>query len=59
MLRLGNVADYRGLRPLETYVPRSHNFEKQVIGLINHLYVRYPVPSFLYPVCHDIDPLDS
>ncbi len=42
---------YHALRPAETYVPRSHNLDKQLTGLLNHLFVRYPVPSFLYQVC--------
>ncbi len=42
---------YHALRPAETYVPRSHNLDKQITGLINHLFVRYPVPTFLYQAC--------
>ena len=41
------------LRPAETYVPKSHNLDKQLYGLINHLFVQYPVPPFLYAVCFD------
>jgi hypothetical protein len=36
------------LHPINTYIPKSHNLEKQMYGLINHLFVRYPVPAFLY-----------
>lgn len=36
-----------------TYVPRSHNLDKQLTGLINHLFVQYPVPLFLYQVFFD------
>jgi len=39
------------LRPAETYIPKSHNLDKQIIGLLNHLFVRYPVPYFMYQVC--------
>jgi hypothetical protein len=39
------------LRPVNTYVPKSHNLDRQVTGLLNHLYVRYPVPGFLYAAC--------
>lgn len=44
------IYDYR-IRPLETYPNRSYNPEKQIYGLIKHLYVKYPVPDFLYDVC--------
>jgi hypothetical protein len=36
------------LRPAENYVPRSHNLDRQLTGLLDHLFVRYPVPPFLY-----------
>ena len=36
-----------------TYVPRSHNLDKQLYGLIDHLFVQYPVPLFLYAVFFD------
>lgn len=39
------------LRPAEAYVPRSHNLARQLTGLIDHLFVWYPVPGFLYQVC--------
>lgn len=39
------------LRPAEGYVPRSHNLDRQLTELIEHLFVQYPVPSFLYQVC--------
>ena len=39
------------LRPADQYVPRSHNLDRQLTGLINHLFVQYPVPDFLYQVC--------
>lgn len=41
------------IRPLETYPNRSYNSEKQIYGLIRHLYVKYPVPDFLYDVCRN------
>lgn len=41
------------LRSATTYVPRSHNLDKQLYGLINHLFVQYPVPLFLYAVFFD------
>jgi len=47
MIDTGGLTD-RKLRPAETYVPASHNVDRQVTGLINHLFVKYPVPSFLY-----------
>lgn len=39
------------LRPAEGYVPRSYNLDRQLTGLIDHLFVQYPVPGFLYQVC--------
>ena len=50
MLSLTGIR-YHALRPAETYVPRSHNLDKQLTGLLNHLFVKYPVPDFLYQVC--------
>ncbi|HZT41559.1 MAG TPA: PcfJ domain-containing protein [Chthonomonadaceae bacterium] len=53
LLMLLNLCSIEGhtLRPIDAYVPRSHNLEKQLIGLLNHLFVRYPVPAFLYQAC--------
>ena len=50
MLSLKGIR-YHALQPAETYVPRSYNLEKQLTGLLNHLFVKYPVPAFLYQVC--------
>lgn len=47
MIDMDGVVD-RVLRPEYTYIPTSHNLDKQVAGLISHLFVQYPVPSFLY-----------
>jgi len=38
------------IRPVETYLNRSYNPDKQVTGLIRHLFVKYPVPFFMYDV---------
>ena len=38
------------IRPLETYKVKSFNLEKQQIDLIKHLYVKYPVPNFMYNI---------
>ncbi len=43
------------IRDVSGYKPRSYNLDKQIVDLINHLFVRYPVPGFLYPVCLDND----
>jgi len=53
LIRLTNFAGIGGnaIRPIEAYIPRSYNLEKQVVGLIDHLYVRYRVPGFLYYAC--------
>lgn len=36
------------LRSPETYIPRSHNIDRQRNGLISHMYANYPVPAFMY-----------
>jgi len=36
------------IRSEEQYHARSYNRARQVTGLIDHLFVRYPVPHFLY-----------
>lgn len=36
------------IRPPETFLNRSYNTDKQINGLIRHLFVKYPVPAFLY-----------
>jgi hypothetical protein len=39
------------LRPIDSYVPKSYNVERQVYALIDHMYVKYKVPGFLYQAC--------
>ncbi len=39
---------HRNLREPYAYRARTCNLNRQVIGYIDHLYVRYPVPRFLY-----------
>ncbi len=53
LLSLLNLCGIQGrtMRPIDGYLPRSHNLDKQLIGLLNHLYVRYPVPAFMYQAC--------
>lgn len=46
-LELSLVSTHR-IRDEEAYTAKSYNLSKQVLGLIDHLYVRYPVPLFLY-----------
>ncbi|MGV3615608.1 MAG: hypothetical protein ACO1SV_09770 [Fimbriimonas sp.] len=36
------------LRPAEAYRAKSYNLRRQVIQLVDHLYIRYRVPLFLY-----------
>ena len=50
----GELGAYQ-IRDVGSYKPRSYNLDKQVVALINHLFVRYPVPYFLYQVCLDKD----
>lgn len=53
LLPLLAIGDIRGhtLRDAQDYVSRSYNLDRQIIGLLNHLFVQYPVPAFLYEVC--------
>ncbi len=46
------------LRPAEDYVPRSHNLDRQLYGLLDHLFVKYPVPEFMYQTCI-AEPIDA
>ena len=39
------------LRSSCDYVPKSYNLDKQLFGLISHMFVQYPVPAFLYQSC--------
>lgn len=50
LLAIRGLSAY-AIRPAEAYVPKSHNLDRQLIGLINHMFVKYPVPDFLYQVC--------
>ena len=36
------------IRDPNDYVAKSYNEEKQLIGLINHMFVKYRVPDFFY-----------
>lgn len=36
------------LRSAESYLNRSYNLRTQIIGLVDHLFGRYPAPDFLY-----------
>lgn len=42
---LGNL---RAIRYAEDYVAKSYNLGRQVIGLVDHVFVRYRTPLFLY-----------
>ncbi|HUG68512.1 MAG TPA: PcfJ domain-containing protein [Pirellulaceae bacterium] len=35
------------VRPLKTWIPRSHNVRRQFSSLARHLLAKYPVPSFM------------
>ena len=41
------------IRDVAAYRPRSYNLDRQIADLIGHLFVRYPVPGFLYQACID------
>lgn len=38
------------VRDASKYLNRSYNQDKQIFGLIQHMFVKYPVPYFLYKV---------
>ncbi|HLO97537.1 MAG TPA: hypothetical protein VK171_02980, partial [Fimbriimonas sp.] len=40
------------VRSIESFTNKSYSLEKQVRALIDHLYVKYPVPEFLYPAVY-------
>jgi hypothetical protein len=42
------VPEERIIRPIKSWVCTSYNPDKQVIQLIRHLFVKYPVPPFMY-----------
>jgi hypothetical protein len=50
LLSLVNMCGVEGaaLQPAYTYVPKSYNLDRQITGLLNHMFVRYPVPAFLF-----------
>jgi hypothetical protein len=50
MLQLDGIIG-REIRSAQEYVPRSHNLDKQLTGLIQHMYVKYPIPAFAYQAC--------
>src|SRR5215470_11486860 len=47
MLNLCGIQN-RIIRPAWEYTPRSFNLDRQLHGLLNHLFVRYQVPGFMY-----------
>jgi hypothetical protein len=53
-VRLSGIEGY-ALRAADTYAPRSHNLERQLTGLLRHMFARYPVPGFLYQCCLPTD----
>ncbi len=40
----------RRICDIERFIPRSHNLNKQIRSFIDHLFVKYPVPEFMYGV---------
>jgi hypothetical protein len=42
------LSSCHAIRPEEAFRARSYNLARQVLGLVDHLFVRYPVPGFLY-----------
>ena len=47
MMSLHNFEMYE-IRPRQSFVVRSYNLERQKKMLLQHLYVKYPVPEFMY-----------
>jgi len=52
LMRLGTHANHE-VRSLESYISKSYNLEKQKLGLVKHLYVKYSVPNFMYDLFTD------
>lgn len=44
------------IRDINEYKPRSYNLGKQVLDLVNHLFVKYYVPGFMYKCLIKTDP---
>src|SRR5438105_582227 len=47
MLDLAGVR-HLAIRPLGAYTPRSADIRKQLVRLVEHMFVEYGVPEFLY-----------
>lgn len=43
------------IRPFDTWIPSSHNPEKQFSSFVRHLFCKYPVPGFMDKVWFRID----
>lgn len=43
------IVPHSPVRTIDTFRSRSYNLDKQIRALVDHLYVNYPVPEFLYP----------
>jgi hypothetical protein len=50
MLNLSGI-EAKMLREPHTYIPRSYNLDKQLTGMLIHVFVEFPVPAFLYQCC--------
>jgi hypothetical protein len=46
--RLSHKAMGKAIRSIATYKPKSYNPDKQLIDFIKHLFVKYPVPYFMF-----------
>lgn len=46
LLNIAKTSD-QWIRPIDTYRSRSHNVQRQLTNLLDHLYSKYPRPTFL------------
>lgn len=42
------LLSYKRIRDAEAFSTKSYNYGQQVLDLVHHLFVKYPVPEFLY-----------
>lgn len=42
------IHSYESVRDVRSYLVRSYNLERQIVALVDHVFVSYPVPRFLY-----------
>lgn len=54
MIKLDGYKDF-AVREMDSWKSKSHNVQRQRDDFIRHLFVRYPVPSFMYKAFYPIE----